>query len=189
MNTRPLGRSDLRVTPLVFGANVFGWTVDQPTTFRLLDHFVEAGLNAVDTAAVYSSWIEFGCKGGRSRDVLIEDVAQIDVLARVAMLARLVRQVRNGAAPRVSENGAEGARFTTKGVRSHRARQGVSAADFGKLVGVTGHTVYKWEHGAAKPRKRQLAALASLRAVGKREAATRLEKLVAKPAKRKRSKK
>jgi len=104
-------------------------------------------------------------------------------------LARVVRQVRNGAAPRVSENGAEGARFTAKGVRSRRARLSVSAADFGKLVGVAGHTVYKWEHGAAKPRKRQFAALASLRAVGKREAATRLEKLDAKPAKRKRPKK
>ena len=65
MNLRPLGRSGLRIAPLVFGANVFGWTVDQPTAFRLLDRFVDAGLNAIDTADVYSRWVP-GNKGGES---------------------------------------------------------------------------------------------------------------------------
>lgn len=106
-------------------------------------------------------------------------------------LTRLARQVGNGAAPRVAEgeDEAEGVRFTAKGVRSHRARLGVSAADFGRLIGVTGHTIYKWEHGAARPRKRQLAALAALRTIGKREASARLDKLSAKkPAKARRAK-
>ena len=69
MNTRPLGRSSLRIAPLVFGANVFGWTVDQPTAFRLLDHFVDAGLNALDTADVYSRWVP-GNKGGESETMI-----------------------------------------------------------------------------------------------------------------------
>jgi len=69
MNTRPLGRSSLRIAPLVFGANVFGWTVDQPTAFRLLDRFVDAGLNAVDTADVYSRWVP-GNKGGESETMI-----------------------------------------------------------------------------------------------------------------------
>lgn len=69
MNTRPLGRSALRIAPLVFGANVFGWTVDQPTAFRLLDRFVDAGLNAVDTADVYSRWVP-GNKGGESETII-----------------------------------------------------------------------------------------------------------------------
>ena len=43
MELRPLGRSGLEIAPLVFGANVFGWTVDQPTAFRLLDRFVDSG--------------------------------------------------------------------------------------------------------------------------------------------------
>ncbi len=69
MNTRPLGRSALRIAPLVFGANVFGWTVDQPTAFRLLDRFVDAGLNAVDTADVYSRWVP-GNRGGESETTI-----------------------------------------------------------------------------------------------------------------------
>jgi aryl-alcohol dehydrogenase-like predicted oxidoreductase len=69
MNTRPLGRSGLRIAPLVFGANVFGWTVDQPTATRLLDRFVDGGLNAIDTADVYSRWVT-GNKGGESEAMI-----------------------------------------------------------------------------------------------------------------------
>jgi len=69
MNTRPLGRSGLRIAPLVFGANVFGWTVDQPNAFRLLDRFVDAGFNAIDTADVYSRWVP-GNKGGESETMI-----------------------------------------------------------------------------------------------------------------------
>jgi len=113
-----------------------------------------------------------------------KDIAKLkrDAAKLQGEVARLARQAGSATSPRVSESDAEGVRFTTKGVRSHRARLGLSAADFGKLIGVTGHTIYKWEHGSARPRKRQLAALASLRGVGKKEAAARLEKLGAKAA-------
>ncbi|MGE5639776.1 MAG: aldo/keto reductase [Clostridia bacterium] len=66
---RSLGRSGLQIAPLVFGANVFGWTVDEPTAFRLLDRFVDGGLNAIDTADVYSRWVP-GNKGGESETVI-----------------------------------------------------------------------------------------------------------------------
>jgi len=69
MNTRPLGRSALRIPPMVFGANVFGWTVDQPTAIRLLDRFVDGGLSAIDTADVYSRWVP-GNKGGESETMI-----------------------------------------------------------------------------------------------------------------------
>jgi aryl-alcohol dehydrogenase-like predicted oxidoreductase len=69
MELRPLGRSGLEIAPLVFGANVFGWTVDQPTAFRLLDRFVDSGLNAIDTADVYSRWVP-GNKGGESEAMI-----------------------------------------------------------------------------------------------------------------------
>src|SRR5258706_13893579 len=65
MNPRPLGRSGLRVVPLGFGANVFGWTVDQPKALRILDRFIDAGFNAIDTAYVYSRWVP-GNIGGES---------------------------------------------------------------------------------------------------------------------------
>ena len=65
VTTRPLGRSGLQVSPLALGGNVFGWTADERTSFRLLDAWVDAGLNLVDTADVYSRWVP-GHSGGES---------------------------------------------------------------------------------------------------------------------------
>jgi len=69
MPLRPLGRSGLHVAPLAFGGNVFGWSADQATSFSLLDAFVDAGFNLVDTADVYSIWVK-GHAGGESETVL-----------------------------------------------------------------------------------------------------------------------
>lgn len=75
MSQRTLGRSDIAIAPLVFGGNVFGWTVDAPTSFSLLDRFVERGFNAIDTADVYSSWAP-GNAGGESESVIGNWLAQ-----------------------------------------------------------------------------------------------------------------
>jgi len=69
MQTRRLGRSDLHIAPLMFGGNIFGWTVDELTSHRLLDAFVDAGFNAIDTADVYSSWVP-GHRGGESEAII-----------------------------------------------------------------------------------------------------------------------
>jgi aryl-alcohol dehydrogenase-like predicted oxidoreductase len=69
MQKRPLGRSGLEIVPLVFGGNVFGWTIDEKTSFSLLDAFVDAGLNAIDTADVYSRWAP-GNQGGESEAII-----------------------------------------------------------------------------------------------------------------------
>ncbi len=71
MSARKLGRTDLSIAPLVFGANVFGWTADKATSFDLLDRFVGAGLNAIDTADVYSAWAP-GNRGGESETIIGE---------------------------------------------------------------------------------------------------------------------
>ncbi|MGH7015447.1 MAG: aldo/keto reductase, partial [Caulobacteraceae bacterium] len=68
MQMRKLGRSDLAIAPLVLGGNVFGWTADEKTSFSILDAFVDAGFNAIDTADVYSRWAPSG--GGSSERVL-----------------------------------------------------------------------------------------------------------------------
>src|SRR5258708_27922878 len=60
---RKLGNSGLEIAPIVLGGNVFGWTADEATSFQLLDAFVAAGFNAVDTADVYSKWVP-GNRGG-----------------------------------------------------------------------------------------------------------------------------
>lgn len=68
-------------------------------------------------------------------------------------------------------------RFTAKGLQSQRKRLGMSAADYAKLLGVTPQSIYNWEHGTTRPRKEQIARLASLRGMGKREACARLRQL------------
>ena len=71
MQTRRLGRTDLSVAPLVLGGNVFGWTADKKTSFDVLDRFAAAGLNAIDTADVYSAWAP-GNLGGESETIIGE---------------------------------------------------------------------------------------------------------------------
>jgi aryl-alcohol dehydrogenase-like predicted oxidoreductase len=69
MKKRKLGNSGLEVAPLVLGGNVFGWTVDEPTAFRILDAFAASGGNCIDTADTYSRWVP-GNKGGESETVI-----------------------------------------------------------------------------------------------------------------------
>ena len=69
MKHRPLGRSGLSVPPLCFGCNVFGWTVDETSSFRLLDNVLDHGLTFLDTADVYSRWVP-GHSGGESEVII-----------------------------------------------------------------------------------------------------------------------
>lgn len=107
---------------------------------------------------------------------------QVHALERqVAVLNRVSRKTVE---PAAAGTEASSNRFVAKGLRTLRSRLGLSAADFGKLVGVSGQSIYNWESKKAVPRKAQVATLASLRALGKREAQTRLEQLVAKTPKK-----
>jgi aryl-alcohol dehydrogenase-like predicted oxidoreductase len=69
MNKRRLGNTGIETGPLIFGGNVFGWTADEKTSFDLLDAFVDAGFNVIDTADIYSMWIP-GNQGGESETVI-----------------------------------------------------------------------------------------------------------------------
>ena len=101
--------------------------------------------------------------------------------SEVAALRRGVRFLekqekrRLGAAPKASA--AEGVRFAARWVKADRERLGLSAKDYGLLVGVAGLTIYNWEKGKSKPKDKQLAAWAKTRGIGKREAWRRLELL------------
>lgn len=69
MERRRLGGSELATGPLIFGGNVFGWTVDETTAFDLLDTFVAGGFNMIDTADIYARWAS-GCTGGESEIII-----------------------------------------------------------------------------------------------------------------------
>jgi DNA-binding XRE family transcriptional regulator len=99
-------------------------------------------------------------------------------------VAQLVRQVaslsrKTLGAPAVvpADDNGKPARFSAKGLRVRRERLGLSAEDFGKLLGVSAQSIYNWEHEKARPRAEQLAKVAALRGIGKREAKARLDQV------------
>jgi aryl-alcohol dehydrogenase-like predicted oxidoreductase len=69
MQKRKLGKTGFEIAPLALGGNVFGWTADEPTSFKLLDSFIDKGFNLVDTADIYSHWVP-GHKGGESESII-----------------------------------------------------------------------------------------------------------------------
>jgi DNA-binding transcriptional regulator YiaG len=77
------------------------------------------------------------------------------------------------------EGGSASRRFSAKRLAAQRQKLGLSAADFAKLIGVSALTIYKWESGKTRPRDKQIEAIATVRSLGKREAAQRLEVLAA----------
>jgi aryl-alcohol dehydrogenase-like predicted oxidoreductase len=88
MQFRPLGRSGLQVSPLAFGGNVFGWTVDEALSFRLLDAWLDAGFNFVDTADVYSRWAP-GHVGGESETIIGKWLRQTGKRNRVVLATKV----------------------------------------------------------------------------------------------------
>ena len=89
----------------------------------------------------------------------------------------LEKQVRKNVPAQPAEVDAEHVRFTAKGLRSQRKRLGLSAVNYGRLIGVTGQTIYSWEQETSRPHRQQFAQIAALRHMGKREAQARLEQL------------
>jgi len=107
------------------------------------------------------------------------DIAQLkrQVAGLSKQVAYLEQQERKRAAKGMPVAIAEGRRFSAHGLKTHREKVGLSAADYSQLVGVTAQTVYNWEQGKSKPRDEQLAALVAVRELGMREALKRLELL------------
>jgi aryl-alcohol dehydrogenase-like predicted oxidoreductase len=85
---RPLGKSGLRVAPLALGGNVFGWTADEATSFAILDRFVDAGFDLIDTANTYSTWVP-GHTGGESEAIIGRWLAQGARRERVVLATKV----------------------------------------------------------------------------------------------------
>ena len=106
-------------------------------------------------------------------------VQRRDIAELKRCLVLLQRELRASSKPaRAGKGGSSQAgrtRFTAKGLKALRTRLAISAADFGRLVGASGQSIYNWEAGKSVPRTSQQASLAACRGLGKREAARRLE--------------
>lgn len=95
ITTRKLGRSGLEVSPLAFGGNVFGWSADEATSFKLLDAFVGAGLNFIDTADVYSRWVP-GNQGGESEAIIGKWFKRSGKRAEVVLATKVGKDMGEG---------------------------------------------------------------------------------------------
>jgi aryl-alcohol dehydrogenase-like predicted oxidoreductase len=95
MQTRKLGRSGLEVAPFALGGNVFGWTADEATSFRLLDAFVDAGFNLVDTADVHSRWVP-GHSGGESETIIGKWFKASGKRDRLVLATKVGKEMGNG---------------------------------------------------------------------------------------------
>jgi len=95
MKKRKLGNSGIKVFPLAFGGNVFGWTVDETMSFTLLDAFVAAGFNLIDTADVYSRWVP-GHKGGESETIIGKWLKRSGNRARVVIATKVGKEMGPG---------------------------------------------------------------------------------------------
>jgi aryl-alcohol dehydrogenase-like predicted oxidoreductase len=95
MIRRELGRSGLQVSPLCFGGNVFGWTVDEATSFSLLDAWVDAGMNFIDTADVYSRWAS-GHRGGESEAIIGKWLKQSGKRDRIVLATKVGKDMGDG---------------------------------------------------------------------------------------------
>ncbi len=111
MQLRSLGRSGLQVSPLCFGGNVFGWTVDEATAFSLLDAWLDAGFNFIDTADVYSRWVP-GHVGGESETMLGKWLQKSGKRSRVVLATKVGKDMGDG----------------KKGLRPEYIRQAVEAS-------------------------------------------------------------
>lgn len=92
-------------------------------------------------------------------------------------ISRLEKMLPKKAEPAVGGESETKLRFKPQGVRAQRTRLGLSAAEMGALVGVSAQTVYNWEAGTTRPRVEQLAAIAAVRKMGKREVKARLDQM------------
>lgn len=127
MQLRPLGQSGLFVAPVILGGNVFGWTADEAASFAVLDAALDAGLNAIDTADVYSRWVP-GHSGGESEGVVGRWLA-----ARPGARERIVLITKVGSDMGLDASGAPAkglsARWIEQAVEGSLRRLGVEVID------------------------------------------------------------
>jgi aryl-alcohol dehydrogenase-like predicted oxidoreductase len=154
ISQRELGRSGLKVAPLAFGGNVFGWTADEATSFALLDAFVDAGFNLVDTADVYSRWVP-GHTGGESEAIIGRWLARSGKRDRVLIATKVGKDM-----------GGEGAQGGRTGLSRRWIRQAVE--DSLRRLQTDRIDLYQsHEDDAATPMEETMAAFAELIREGK----------------------
>src|SRR6202158_1027092 len=102
MDFRCLGKADLPLRPVERGSNVFDWNVDEPTSFAILDAFVDAGFNAIDTANTYSRWVP-GHQGGESETIIGNWLKKSGKRAKVVIATKVGEDMGQGRGLKTSD--------------------------------------------------------------------------------------
>ena len=137
MQLRQLGRSDLSIAPLAFGGNVFGWSVDEQRSFELLDAFVDAGFNLIDTADVYSAWVS-GNRGGESETIIGKWLKRSGKRERVAIATKVAKWVEHrGLSPINIREAVEGSlkRLQTDHIDLYQAHEDDATVPLSETLG------------------------------------------------------
>jgi aryl-alcohol dehydrogenase-like predicted oxidoreductase len=137
MQLRQLGRSALSVAPLAFGGNVFGWSVDEQRSFELLDAFVDAGFNLVDTADVYSAWVP-GNRGGESETIIGKWFKRSGKRDRVLIATKVAKWVEHrGLSPLNIREAVEGSlkRLQTDHIDLYQAHEDDATVPLSETLG------------------------------------------------------
>ncbi len=127
MTTRPLGKTGLQVPPIMLGGNVFGWTLNEADSFRILDAAFDAGLTFIDTADIYSTWVP-GNKGGESETIIGNWLARTGKRNQVTLATKLgmdMGEGRQGLSPLYMEKAVEDSlrRLQTDHIDLYQAHQ------------------------------------------------------------------
>nr|WP_256488951.1 aldo/keto reductase [Dyella lutea] len=140
---RPLGKSSLSIAPLAFGGNVFGWSADEARSFALLDAFVDAGFNLVDTADVYSAWAP-GNRGGESETLIGKWLKRSGKRDRVVIATKVGKWVEQpGLSPANIEQAVEGSlrRLQTDCIDLYQAHADDASVPLAETLGAFGRLI------------------------------------------------
>lgn len=139
MTARKLGRSGLQVSPLALGGNVFGWTIDEAASFRVLDRFVDEGFNLIDTADMYSKWVP-GNKGGESETIIGKWLKKSGKRDKVVIATKVGMEMgpdKKGLAPDYIQRSAEDSlkRLQTDRIDLYQSHQDDAATPLADTLG------------------------------------------------------
>jgi aryl-alcohol dehydrogenase-like predicted oxidoreductase len=143
MPLRPLGRSPLSIAPLAFGGNVFGWSVDERRSFELLDAFVDAGFNLVDTADAYSAWVP-GNRGGESEAIIGKWLKRSGKRDRVVIATKVGKWVEHkGLSPQNIQQAVDGSlrRLQVDCIDLYQAHEDDASVPLAETLGAFGRLI------------------------------------------------
>ena len=95
MDVKNLGNTDLQTPPIIFGGNVFGWTLDEKESFKILDELLEKGYTCIDTADVYSRWAD-GNEGGESEKIIGKWMKERQVRDKITLATKVGSDMGQG---------------------------------------------------------------------------------------------